>query len=40
MEKDEGKGDRQALVDQGMLGEEPSMTYLERVNGLDNVGAD
>ncbi|VVP13710.1 hypothetical protein PS850_03502 [Pseudomonas fluorescens] len=37
MEKDEGKADRQALADQGMLGEEPSMTYQERVNGLDNV---
>ncbi|MCH5489580.1 DUF5677 domain-containing protein [Pseudomonas syringae] len=37
MVKDEGKADRQALADQGMLGEEPSMTYLERVNGLDNV---
>lgn len=37
MKKDEGKADRQALADQGMLGEEPSMTYLERVRGLDNV---
>ncbi|WP_324727389.1 hypothetical protein [Pseudomonas chlororaphis] len=37
MEQDEGKEDRQALVDQGSLGAEPSETYLERVNGLDNV---
>jgi len=37
MEEDEGKANRQAIADRGMLGEEPSMTYLERVNGLDNV---
>jgi hypothetical protein len=37
MEQDEGKEDRQAFVDQGSLGAEPSETYLERVNGLDNI---
>jgi hypothetical protein len=37
MEQDEGKEDRQALVDQGSLGAEPSETYQERVKGLDSV---
>ncbi|MDR6678443.1 DUF5677 domain-containing protein [Pseudomonas oryzihabitans] len=37
MEPDGGKDDRQALVDQGSLGAEPSEKYQERVKGLDNV---
>lgn len=35
MAHDEGKEGSLALMDQGTLGEEPSETNLERVNGLD-----